>query len=69
MENEIQFAKWFIHTRRKKLHELKETVDAKDFASNLMVELCHIEAFTKEHILITEYNEYLRTTVFIASKT
>lgn len=53
----IEFAKWFIHTRRKPIR-MADNVNAVFFASDLMSELCHIEPFTNEHKLMTEYNEY-----------
>ncbi len=52
----IEFAKWLIHSRRKKFN-YQEQINAHDFASNLMSELCHIEAFTTEHKLLTEYKK------------
>jgi hypothetical protein len=56
----IDFAKWFVHSRRKKLHEYTGVVDAKFFASDLMTELCYYDPFDKEHRLITEYKAELK---------
>lgn len=55
----INFAKWFVHSRRKSL-VYNDQVNAVDFASNLMVELCENRAFATEHPLITEFNSYVR---------
>lgn len=52
----LEFAKWFVHSRRKKF-KYQDNVNATEFASNLMTELCYIEPFSNEHPLIKEYNE------------
>lgn len=57
----IEFAKWFVHSRRKKKIIGPFIYDAKFFASDLMSELCHIEPFTTEHPLIKEYEEYKKS--------
>lgn len=56
----IEFAKWFVHSRRKKLISGTSEM-AMFFASDLMNELCHIEPFSQEHLLIKEYKEYKKT--------
>ena len=58
----IEFAKWLIHSRRKTF-TYQQHVNAHDFASNLMTELCHIEPFVSEHKLMTEYKEYKKQNV------
>lgn len=56
----IEFAKWFVHSRRKNLKK-SFVYEAGWFASDLMTELCHIEPFSTEHPLIKEYKEYKKT--------
>jgi len=51
----IEFAKWFIHSRRMGLDKM----EAKDFASALMSELCHIEPFQQTHYLMKEFEDQL----------
>lgn len=53
----IEFALWFIHSRRKEIKH-GDNMNAVHFASNLMTELCHIEPFSKEHVLMKEYKKY-----------
>lgn len=53
----IQFAIWLVHSRRLNM-KYADNINAVDFASNLMSELCHIEPFSFEHKLITEYKKY-----------
>lgn len=51
----IEFAKWFVHSRRKNL-KYEDKLNAVSFASNLMVELCANHPF-EEHRLIAEFKE------------
>lgn len=52
----LEFAKWFVHSRRIAL-KYQDNINAIDFASSLMSELCAIPVF-QEHKLLMEYDEY-----------
>ena len=61
----IEFAKWFVHDRRKKTNP---ELECKWFASDLMSELCANHPFESEHRLITEYKEYLKNETKVNKK-